>query len=152
MIVDDISNRGDYFINDPFFASGFEFIRHATEHDPPDGRYELFGGAYAMVQGYETAPADSKSPESHRRHIDIQALLSGEEIIEWLPVAGLEVEAPYSAEKDVVFYLDRPGAMKVPLVPGRFAVFFPSDAHKPGVCSGGPLLVRKVVVKVPVER
>ncbi|MFR5795436.1 MAG: YhcH/YjgK/YiaL family protein [Christensenellales bacterium] len=35
---------------------------------------------------------------------------------------------------------------------GCYAVFFPNDAHRPGVCvDGKPLDYRKVVVKVSVD-
>ena len=48
------------------------------------------------------------------------------------------------AEKDVMFFADRPDAWTA-VGPGAFAVYFPSDAHAPLVGSGD---LHKVVVKV----
>jgi biofilm protein TabA len=38
----------------------------------------------------------------------------------------------------------------VTVTEGKFAIFFPGDAHAPGIAPGDPAPVRKVVVKVKV--
>ena len=55
-------------------------------------------------------------------------------------------EADYDADKDISFY---PGLAEsyIPVKPGMFAIFFPQDAHAPGVSPDG---VKKVIVKVLV--
>ncbi len=72
-------------------------------------------------------------------------MLSGREQIgvaplEWVTDTG---ERP---EGDIRFYTGE----TVPIVieGDRFAVFFPGDAHAPGVAAGAPGQVRKCVVKV----
>ena len=73
--------------------------------ETPAGRYELDGDrVYAMVQGYETHDADPDKLEIHRKYVDIQLLLSGEESIVCRSVAGLKETVPYNAEKDIAFY------------------------------------------------
>lgn len=39
---------------------------------------------------------------------------------------------PYSDENDVIFYHSAECISPLILTPGMFAVFYPSDAHRPG--------------------
>jgi biofilm protein TabA len=57
------------------------------------------------------------------------------------------IDTPYSEERDIAFFSDRPAAW-LPLAQGQFMVFFPEDAHAP-LAADGPL--HKVVVKLLVE-
>ena len=50
----------------------------------------------------------------------------------------------FDAEKGAGFFLDAPVAW-YPLAPETFAIFFPGDAHAPGLGEGD---LHKVVVKV----
>ncbi|MFH1308555.1 MAG: YhcH/YjgK/YiaL family protein [Patescibacteria group bacterium] len=46
------------------------------------GRTKIEGdNIFLMVQEYETRPKEEKSAEQHKKYIDIQLILSGEEII-----------------------------------------------------------------------
>lgn len=83
--------------------------------------------------------------EAHRRYIDIQYTIEGPEEIDWSPRASCVVPAgPFDSERDIMFFQDRPGTwFEVP--PGRFAIFFPEDAHAP---LGGQGPLKKAVVKI----
>ncbi len=149
MIFDTPKNASRYFSENSLFRQGVAFIEKALSDGIPDGRHDLAGDAcYAMVQRYETVPAAGKRPEAHRRYADIQAVIEGEEIIEWLPSAGLEIDSPYVKENDITFYRNAPSATRLPMRPGLFAVFYPEDAHTPGCAVSAPATVRKIVVKV----
>ncbi len=149
MIFDTSQNVFRYFHENSQFRRGIAFIEEAIATGIADGRYVLDGDAcYAMVQRYETAPAAGKRPETHRRYADIQAVIEGEEIIEWLPSDGLTIDSPYVEENDIAFYRNAHGAIRLPMRPGLFAVFYPGDAHTPGCMVSIPATVRKIVVKV----
>lgn len=149
MIFDTPQNASRYFPANSPFQRGIAFIEKALAEGVADGRHDLDGDAcYAVVQRYETAPSAGKRPETHRRYADIQAVIEGEEIIEWLPAAGLVIDTPYVEDNDIAFYRDVPGATPLVMRPGFFAVFYPGDAHKPGCVSASPAAVRKIVVKV----
>lgn len=149
MIFDTPQNAFRYFSAESPFRRGIAFIEKALAEGIADGSYELDGDAcYAMVQRYETAPAAGKRAETHRRYADIQAVIEGEEIIEWCPAAGLVIDTPYAPENDIAFYREASGAAPLILRPGLFVVFYPEDAHKPGCALTIPATVRKVVVKV----
>jgi len=148
MIIDQIENWRDYVCLHPGLEAGFRFIAETFGEPMEDGRYELSGGGYANVESYRSAPAEERKFEAHRKYVDIQVVVSGEEIIEWSPLSALDVEEDYQEERDAGFYRGVAGVTPVRLGPGRFAVFFPGDGHKPGCCVGEPVDVRKIVAKI----
>ena len=72
-------------------------------------------------------------------------MLSGGEDIFWAPLPGLIPLGEYDADKDLLLYRDPPLVSRVHLAAGRFAVFHPGDAHKPGCAALAPEEVRKIV-------
>jgi YhcH/YjgK/YiaL family protein len=117
-------------------------------------RVDLGGGAFALPQVYMTkASRESGFFESHLAYADVQAVIVGEEIIEVADTAGLEITEKLAPGKDLVKYaMPPPGkTSRLRLRAGDLAVLDPADAHMPCVATGGgPALVRKVVVKIPV--
>ena len=82
MILDRLSHASLYTSLNPLFAEGFAFIAAQAGRAP--GRYPLSGGAYAMVQEFDSQPVGDEKFEAHRRFIDIQYDASGEEIMYYL--------------------------------------------------------------------
>lgn len=151
MILDKIKNWNSYLGAQSKLYDGMRFILEDFNGSIQDGRYEIRGNdVYAMVQSYMTDAAENKKLESHRRYIDIQYIVSGKEVIGWLPTEGLEVMTPYSEENDVVFYHNFDCMSQLVLTPGMFAVFYPSDAHRPGCFLDKAEQVRKIVIKVKI--
>jgi len=104
---------------------------------------------FVMVQGYTTEPRASCRFEAHRRYIDIQFMMAGEEIIEITETQSLAPDGPFQAERDLGFFqTPEDPCTRLILRPGDFAVFFPEDAHMPKVQVNGPCALRKAVVKV----
>jgi biofilm protein TabA len=147
MIFDQISNASQYTSLHPLFAEGFAFIRQRGANSPV-GRYELPGGAYALVQEYEGKPLEGAKFEAHRRFIDIQYLVYGEETMYYAPLQRLAA-GEYQPDKD---YLPLEGiGLPLYVQAGDFLIFYPQDAHLPGrLTAAGPRPVKKVVVKIPV--
>lgn len=148
MIVDRLENHRLYASESSLLGRAFAFLEQAAKEGVPAGRREVEGERiYVMGQSYETAPPAEKRFEAHRRYTDIQYIVEGAETMFWAPAGELEPAVEYNAEKDVVFFKEAAGAA-VPVKAGRFAVFFPEDAHKPGCVCGEKGAVRKIVVKV----
>jgi YhcH/YjgK/YiaL family protein len=105
---------------------------------------------FAIVMSYETRCADEAILEAHRRYVDIQTVLRGQEGFEWFPVPSLAVDHPYDAEKDVEFYRRlEAGPARVEVSPSLFVALFPEDAHMPTLMIGKRReLIKKVVVKI----
>lgn len=128
------------------------FLR-SLDSSTPEGERELRGkDIFARVMSYQTKTREQTAMEAHRRYADVQVVLSGCEVMEWHPLAGLKPVTPYAPDSDAVF-LEKPTTPQgqVVLTPGRFAVFFPQDAHMGQIALAGPEQVRKVVVKISME-
>ena len=87
--------------------------------------------------------------EAHHDYIDIQIPLGEDEQMGWKAQVDCEsIKEEYNEGKDVESYNDK--AVATFTVPaGHFAVFFPSDAHQPGIAPGKEY--RKLVVKTRVD-
>jgi biofilm protein TabA len=160
MILDSLEQVRHYAALGPTFARAFDYLATADLETLGDGRHPIDGEAvYALVSSYRTEAPAAKKLEAHRRYADIQVLLQGEETILWRPLEGLQAEAEYQADKDIIFFREPvalepaqavPGSAPLHLRPGLFALFLPSDAHAPGCRLRDSQAVRKLVVKVRV--
>ena len=80
MIFDTLANAQKYYSLHSRFEDAFEFINKAISENLPVGRYELDGkNLFALVQEYTTKNPEEAKNEAHRKYIDIQCVLSGEE-------------------------------------------------------------------------
>ncbi|MBL9214323.1 MAG: YhcH/YjgK/YiaL family protein [Opitutaceae bacterium] len=113
-------------------------------------KVDLAGGAYAVEQVYMTKARADGLFEAHRKYIDVQVVVEGEEIIEVEDVTRLPAKTEYNDEKDYLLFNDSGVSTRLIMRPGDAAVLFPADGHMPCVQLKGSLLVRKTVVKVPV--
>ncbi len=112
------------------------------------GRYELDGdNIFYMVQEYNTDP-DKAVSEAHRKYIDIQFMVDGEELIGVAPISCEKTETEAKPENDAWFYECKTEPLT--LFKNSFMVLYPNDLHCPGVAVNDALACRKVVVKVRV--
>ncbi len=116
------------------------------------GTYEVDGDFYFMIQEYETKEPAVCRLETHKNYIDIQWIISGEEAIDTVNVAGLTVEEAYDADRDVAFWKKPAEMCHIVLSSGSYAILPPSIAHQPGMRAeslASP--VKKCVGKVRVH-
>ena len=117
------------------------------------GRHEIVpGGAYANVQEYQTKTEGVF--EAHRDFIDVQIVVSGEEVIDVAALAdALDCTQEYDKARDCVLYASASEFRCLDADPSAWFIFFPSDLHRPGMAkNGSPSPVKKIVVKIPVAR
>jgi YhcH/YjgK/YiaL family protein len=88
--------------------------------------------------------------EAHKKYADIQVLVSGEEKIGVLPLESTTFTIPYDEEKDIMFLTAEEENYRQ-VIPEKFFLFFPDDAHRPTVKSAENIPVRKFVVKVRIN-
>lgn len=151
MISDKLSRLERYAALSPSLAAAMKFLAD-NPASLTDGRHDILGDdCFALVQGYVTKPLAQAEFEAHRIYTDIQLIVSGEETLLWSPLENVgPVTKPYVAEKDIAFFASPAKSTALNLRAGEFAIFFPEDAHAPGVQTNGPHNVRKIVVKVRV--
>lgn len=114
-------------------------------------RTELGGGVFVSEECYWAKARADGFFESHRKFIDIQIVIEGEELMEVADIGRMKTRDPYNPERDLVVYEDSSDAAQFKVFPGQATVFFPTDVHMPTLRVrelGG--VVRKCVIKIPV--
>lgn len=150
MILDKIENIQQYNGLSDLLNEGLKFIAETDFSKIEPGKIVLNDNLlFASVSEYATKPAADCKLEAHKKYIDIQFIVSGEEKIGFTTLAGQTPSVPYNPEKDIVFYCEEVSFLT--LTSGTFAIFFPSDLHQPCVAATSPSNVKKVVVKVAVK-
>jgi biofilm protein TabA len=135
----------------PVLQKAIEYIRSTDLVQLDSGTYEIDGeDLFAVVQDVSTVVKSERRAECHSKYMDIQYLISGdEEIIGFARESSQNVIVENQLEtKDYALYEEIKGEMDLVLYPGMFAVFFPSDLHRPGCSRNGGTHIKKVVVKV----
>lgn len=138
------------YLDDVFKPGSASLARILSVETGKTGRVELSGGAFALEQAYLSKPREQGFFESHRAFIDVQVIVSGEELLEVEDVAKLTVSEDLTPAKDMIKYQMFNRASVLRLGVGEAAVFFPVDGHMPSLAIQAPGLVYKTVVKVPV--
>ncbi len=149
MIIDRPQNACLYASTHPGFAAALELVRDFDFANAESGPAEIDGERLTInvIRGEGKAIEDCKL-EAHKKYIDIQYLVSGDEQFGWMLTEDCtEPIGEFDDAKDVIKYDDAPEGW-FPLLPGTFAIFFPEDAHAP-MMGEGP--IEKLVVKVLVE-
>ena len=151
MIFDHLTNILTYKGISPDIYASLTYLQQISPDIAP-GTYQITSRVKAIVSEYETKRVNEFGFEAHKKNIDIQYLLKGEERIACMPIEKLTETEPYSEEKDAAFYAaEGVVAQTMTIGGGYFAIFFPQDGHMPQLCVDEPQMVKKVVVKVAVE-
>lgn len=132
------------------WKAAMEFLERPDLETLATGRYDLTGqGTYANVQEYDTRTEGDF--EAHRKFIDIQYIVSGRERIDVAPIDAKDEEiTAYSEDDDFELMSISSSITPVVMKPGKMAILFPKDAHRPSMSIGStPEKVKKVVIKVP---
>ena len=140
-----------YHKNPERWEKAFTFLKTKNLETIEPGIYELEGkDLFINVSEYITKNEDDTKFEAHIEYIDIQYVVSGEERIGVLPLEKTKEIIPYDSSKDIAFQTAENSNYRF-ATPERFFIFFPEDAHRPGVKSDNNSNVRKVVVKIKID-
>ncbi|HEY6094501.1 MAG TPA: YhcH/YjgK/YiaL family protein [Gallionellaceae bacterium] len=148
MILSTLSQSDRYTALHPLFQRAFDYIRNTDLFALAPGRSPIVGeDLIVIVEHAQGKPQEHARLEAHRKYIDIQLVLEGDEVMGWKPLADcLNPVSEHSLEKDIRFFDDAPASW-VAVPPDHFCIFFPEDAHAPLVGEGK---IRKVIFKVAV--
>ena len=102
-----------------------------------------------MVQEGETRPVSDGDFEAHRKYIDVQIILKGQELVAWADTSLLETSVPYDETKDKIMYSGEPAQCNVIKEKMVWAAF-PNDAHKACRELDTHAHYKKIVMKLPV--
>ena len=149
MIYDHISMANKYYNLHPMFEKAFAYLTKNDFTTIPAGKYDLEQDKmFVLINHYFSKGIDESFIESHRKYIDIQLIISGEECMGFGVIDNFTHE-PYDSAKDLQKHKGKLNFVNVEK--NQFTIFYPSDVHMPGIAINEPKEVLKVVVKVPVE-
>jgi len=153
MIVTDLMHVEKQVLMDKSLKKAFDFLRQLAPDKLSEGKIEIDGqNVFALLQQYETITVDTPKFEYHQKYIDVQYIVSGEEIIGWVPVEQMTITEPYDPAKDICFGTAPKGQITpVHLQAGQLAVLYPEDGHAPKLAVTKPSRVFKIVIKVAVS-
>jgi YhcH/YjgK/YiaL family protein len=151
MILDTLQNAHLYYGLGPRFIKAFEYLVNTDFDKVEKGRYEIDGtNIFAIVNEYDTIDTEGEQMESHRKYIDVQYIVKGEELIGHDFLQQQIPSKAYDEETDFMLFAEKP-AFFSKLDQGHFAVFFPTDLHMPNIRVETPVPVKKVVIKIGVS-
>ncbi|WP_423734944.1 YhcH/YjgK/YiaL family protein [Chitinophaga caseinilytica] len=152
MIIDTLANAELYAGLGDRFQTAFRWLRETDLASLEKGKHSIEGDRiFAIVNEYDTIPAEGEQMESHRKHIDVQYIVSGEELVGHDMLRSQQVSRPYDDNDDFMLYADRP-SFYTKLAAGDFAIFYPTDLHMPNLISGKSVPVRKIVIKIAADK
>ena len=129
------------------WKAAFKFLIKSDLKSIEPGRIDLNENVFVVISEYETKNQEDAKYESHRKYIDIQYLISGEELIGLTNKIDLNEISPYSESNDITFY-DYDGGKMLFASPTNYFIFFPDDKHRPCMKIEEAEKVKKVVVKI----
>jgi len=132
----------------PNFPKAFAFLSRPDLAGLPDGKHEIDGEkAWAVLSSYNSREYAEGKYETHREYVDVQFLISGEELIYWNDAAEMS-STGYAADCDKENYADPASPVCIRMEPGNALVLFSRDAHKANCRVSAVSPVRKVLLKI----
>lgn len=147
--VDVMEFAQQYRLNKAYWDEAFAFLKNHGLQNLAVGKYPIDGdNVFASVTDDATKNLDQTKWESHRKYIDLQYVIAGEENIGVCPIAKAKVIIPYDETRDVVNYTAKGKIYKA--VPGTFFILFPDNVHRASITTGGNKADKKIVIKIRV--
>jgi biofilm protein TabA len=134
-------------------VQALNFLSGTQLAELPDGQIEIAGSqVFAILSTYHTHPiAETIEIEGHRKYLDFQYIVQGEELIGWVPETAVPAKSPYDDKREAWLGRLPAGELSwIRLTSGLGMLLYPDDGHAPQYAPGEPSLVRKIVVKIAV--
>ena len=128
----------------------FIYLKNTDLEKLTPGKYTIDGEkAFAIVsEGFSKELLDTKW-EFHKKYIDIQYIIRGDERMGIASLAHAVVVEQYVDNKDVGFCtVSDVNSRYVIASPINFLIFFPSDVHRPGIKTDRLAKNKKLVIKI----
>ena len=149
MIIDSIKNAKKYYCVHPSFEKAFEALA-AIDESTPNERITVDGdNIFINLSEYVNKNVDECLFESHKKYIDIQYVVTGEEYIDLCDQEILKATDDRLDTDDIAFFENTDKFSRADLTEGIFVVIFPGEAHKPCIAPDGKgVKVKKAVAKI----
>lgn len=161
-IIGNIS-KIETFLKDKNLEIVFDYFKQAIDKNNeihkrifnlPVGSFEkmmIDDDIFALEQVFYTKDREECFIEAHKKYIDFQLILSGNEQMEYIDIDKLEIDKSYDESKDLITYKLVDNTSKFLLQDNDIAIFFPDDAHIGLPNYKEPELCFKTVIKFPIK-
>jgi len=150
MIIDRLENIHLYTGIGERLKKAFEYIAATDFFSMIPGKHEINDDMFVLVNDYVTKTNKAEILEAHKKYIDVQYLLKGNELIEYESYDNHLISQAYDEVNDYLLY--KPNCTsKLKFIEGMVAIFFPDDLHMPGIIDGNTSNIKKIVVKVLID-
>lgn len=128
--------------------SAVEYLMNLSDDQLSCGKHEVREDFFYSVQEYETKMTEQCKLESHRKFVDIQIMIDGEERMDIADISRLTIDEAYSEEKDVMFWEIPSRMVTTTLRKGDCIILYPENAHRGAANFNQSVHVKKIVGKV----
>jgi len=150
--LDNAEFAKQYQANKKYWDEAFAFITNINLDTLSAGKYLIDGdNVFAIVSESATKPIEQVGWESHRKYIDLHLVINGREKVGVTFAPATRLTKPYDAKNDSDTNLWLGDKVKADYYiedPTTLYIFFPQNAHKPGVHVDGYDKVKKMVIKI----
>lgn len=152
MIVGCLENKKILIEKFPALEAGFDFIiKNFSDFafaDIGEKKFFINDGIYAMSGFYFPKKSSEQKLEVHKKYADLHYIIKGADAIGWKSLSDCKNPyKKYDKKKDTAFLNEVPD-FNIVLGEGKFALFFPQDAHSPLRGNGRVL---KCILKIKTE-
>lgn len=118
-----------------------------------NARVELESGIFAMLQTYKLNPSKKAFFESHKKYVDFQLTIKGNECFMIGDSQDFNIKKSYNEKIDVIAYNPRKDSHRILSFAQSLCIFMPNDVHAGGLKHKAlqKNYVYKVVAKVPIN-
>lgn len=151
-------------INNPSFEKAFLYIDKLQDKNSDEckslsniglddcNKIVLDEHCFVLEQAYISKNKEDCFFESHKKYIDIQYMVKGNEIMDVTHIDNLEIIKNYDEKTDFIKYENKCDDISSLLIgENELAIFYPTDAHQPCIKVDDSKLIYKAVIKIPVE-
>ena len=131
-------------------SEALEYIKKLDKTTLIPGIKEVDDEFYYNYLEYEAKEPTNSIYEAHKNYVDIQYIVEGQEQVDVSFEEYMELDTPYDAEKDIMFFKNPKKHFTRILGPGEYVIVLPHELHKPGQKVGTDGNVKKIVGKVRV--
>ncbi|EGU32582.1 hypothetical protein VII00023_12201 [Vibrio ichthyoenteri ATCC 700023] len=124
----------------------------ALVNENEDGKYSLSDGeTFVILVSAQTEPREQRMAEIHKKYVDVQIVLQGEECFGYSNRLAADPAALTELDNDVLLIDEVIQENFVTLQANDFVVFYPNQIHRPLCAVNQPQAVRKAIIKIPYQ-
>lgn len=132
--------------------NALDYLQHVNVSETDVGKKMFVNDSfYYSVLEYVTKSESEVKLESHRKYVDIQIIVKGEELMDIADISRLTIKDNYNPKDDVMFWNIPERMARITLRAGDYIILYPENAHRGAIrISEGNTEVLKIVGKVRI--